>query len=537
MSEQIIRLVQGDCIEKLKVLDADSVGAIITDPPYLIGFMNSKWDKSSDPTAFHKAWLTEAFRVLQPGGLIKVFSGTRTKHRLEAAVEDAGFELLAEEAWGYGCLSEDTEILTQEGWVPYHRAKIGMSVVGFDPVTGHFTWQAVEETFEYPYDRDAFRLRGVGTDQIVSEQHRCIVEREGRWEHVVSGDLADTEVVPCLQIGIHAQKGDPGDVWALLCESSPGLQEEALVGTEGPDGGLHGLRQDEVVSRCVAPKRNQAASVFPRMQRSASGAGLGEARAQRGCCGDARGACICDPQDDRPEQPCVERRGDEIQEEGQLRQERPDQVFPMPHQPAVDGPQGRVHHGTSADCGGGCGSSTDSAGSGSPCEPQPHRQSVGEPDAVCIKSGSQAVRAPRNACPNLVRVCVHVEQVHYKGTVWCVKVATGAFVARRNGMAFITGNSGFPKSLNISKAVDKTLGVVREVVGSKLGLPGYRAGAQVPSTVLEGGVSGALNNGDAKLVITASTDPVGRLLEGWGTAFKPGWEPFVVGRKTTEVTG
>ena len=32
---------------------------------------------------------------------------------------------------------------------------------------------------------------------------------------------------------------------------------------------------------------------------------------------------------------------------------------------------------------------------------------------------------------------------------------TGAFVARRNGQAFVTGNSGMPKGLNIAKAIDR----------------------------------------------------------------------------------
>ena len=39
--------------------------------------------------------------------------------------------------------------------------------------------------------------------------------------------------------------------------------------------------------------------------------------------------------------------------------------------------------------------------------------------------------------------------------IWCPTVSTGAFVARRNGKVFITGNSGFPKSLDVSKAIDK----------------------------------------------------------------------------------
>jgi DNA modification methylase len=40
------KLVFGDCIEKLKELDDCSVEAIITDPPYELGFMNKKWDNT-----------------------------------------------------------------------------------------------------------------------------------------------------------------------------------------------------------------------------------------------------------------------------------------------------------------------------------------------------------------------------------------------------------------------------------------------------------------------------------------------------------
>jgi hypothetical protein len=45
--------------------------------------------------------------------------------------------------------------------------------------------------------------------------------------------------------------------------------------------------------------------------------------------------------------------------------------------------------------------------------------------------------------------------VGYAGVVWCITVGHGAFIARRNGLIFATGNSGFPKSLDVSKAIDK----------------------------------------------------------------------------------
>jgi len=50
----------------------------------------------------HRIWLTEAYRVLRPGGVIKAFSGTRTFHRMAAAMVEAGFIDLRMESWNYG---------------------------------------------------------------------------------------------------------------------------------------------------------------------------------------------------------------------------------------------------------------------------------------------------------------------------------------------------------------------------------------------------------------------------------------------------
>jgi len=52
--------------------------------------------------AWHTGWLLEVHRVLQPGGTVKAFGGTRTFHRMAAAMEDVGFTDIHIEAWGYG---------------------------------------------------------------------------------------------------------------------------------------------------------------------------------------------------------------------------------------------------------------------------------------------------------------------------------------------------------------------------------------------------------------------------------------------------
>lgn len=51
---------------------------------------------------WHTAWLAEAYRVLVPGEVVKAFGGSRTYHRLAAAMEDVGFVDIHLEAWAYG---------------------------------------------------------------------------------------------------------------------------------------------------------------------------------------------------------------------------------------------------------------------------------------------------------------------------------------------------------------------------------------------------------------------------------------------------
>jgi len=50
---------------------------------------------------WHARWLSEVFRVLVPGGTAKAFGGTRTFHRLAAAMETAGLMEVHLEAWAY----------------------------------------------------------------------------------------------------------------------------------------------------------------------------------------------------------------------------------------------------------------------------------------------------------------------------------------------------------------------------------------------------------------------------------------------------
>ena len=123
-----MKLLLGDCLDKLKELDDNSVDSIVTDPPYGLSFRGKDWDKVkatketksqvvkglgagmkmttlADNIEFEKwvtEWSMECYRVLKPGGYMLAFGGSRMYHRLASGVENAGFEIRDQMMWVYG---------------------------------------------------------------------------------------------------------------------------------------------------------------------------------------------------------------------------------------------------------------------------------------------------------------------------------------------------------------------------------------------------------------------------------------------------
>jgi hypothetical protein len=90
----------------------------------------------------------------------------------------------------------------------------------------------------------------------------------------------------------------------------------------------------------------------------------------------------------------------------------------------------------------------------------------------------------------------------------------------RDMIAWVYG-SGFPKSLDVSKAIDKAAGAEREVVGV------------CKRTGKEAGTYGEMAGNNA--ITTPATADAARW-QGWGTALKPSMEPITVARKPLEGT-
>lgn len=96
----------------------------------------------------------------------------------------------------------------------------------------------------------------------------------------------------------------------------------------------------------------------------------------------------------------------------------------------------------------------------------------------------------------------------------------------RDQLQWIYG-SGFPKSLDVSKAIDKAAGAEREVTGKS---PNWR-----PAKTKGGaGFDKDVGSGSVEINVTAPATDDAKTWQGWGTALKPANEPIVMARKPLE---
>jgi hypothetical protein len=132
-----LRLLQGDCLDRLLELEDESVDIFVGDPPYDLtakagqtsskgGFMGKTWDATG--IAFDPDFWRLVARKLKPGGRIKSFGGTRTYHRMVRAMRRAGLLVERLHAWCYASgFPKSTNISKQID----RMAKVKRTVIGY----------------------------------------------------------------------------------------------------------------------------------------------------------------------------------------------------------------------------------------------------------------------------------------------------------------------------------------------------------------------------------------------------------------------
>lgn len=559
------RIIHGESLEQMRALAAErvEVQAIVTDPPYGLsqepdiaevlrhwmagddyrhrsaGFMGKSWD-SFVPGPSH--WRA-AFDLLPPGGHILCFAGTRTVDLMSIALRLAGFEIRDMLMWVYGCLDEKTKAVTVDGEKCHHEIAVGDLVLCYDPATNAYSYQPVQEVVAYEYSDTAYRLIGDFGEQIVSRNHRCIVERDGAEAFVFAEDAAREQQVrvPFLE-NLSDLRAALSDAKSFAGASEQNLRVRLCNSDdrcgEGGCGQASRAAQGQVVdSVCcmrvtdLAQHQVVDASAVSCLQ-SGVQRGFASERSDRQFPQGAQGLVSAEragpisPHDGLRE-PFLARRLDVSEPQGGLRGST-DQICSLSGVFLGDGQKGRICDGTSFGCGAGYGASIAARRMRSSQKSPSDRQSAAQSHAFCDERGTQSIRAWGGHKTALVRIV----PFHHVGKVWCVRVPTGAFVAVRDGIAFPTGNSGFPKSQDVGKAFDKSAGAVREVIGSKLDLPGYHPSGHDGGEAFGPCLSSSTPETRLRASeITAPVTAAARQWHGWGTALKPACEPIILARK------
>lgn len=473
-----VTIHHGDSREVIKGLADNSIDSVVCDPPYALvsivkrfggknaagaksegasgvykrasaGFMGQTWDTGE--TAFDPEFWVEVMRVLKPGGHLIAASGTRTYHRLAVAIEDAGFEVRDMISWLYGCLSDDTEILTADGWKPGVDVRKGETVAAWDADTGAVVLAPVLEHTLAPYSGDLVRLVNDDTDQLLTPNHRVYLRAA---ERKMTAGVRSRSFPAAYSVAeaAHINRWNPVK---LPCagfhsgEGIGGLDYAALLGwiwTEGgfdkaPSSGVRVYQSETANPAKVAEIEALFDRVKPdrkRYDRTRPYTYKGITRDSSETCwffsGELAHRVRADLPDKRPTWSLLWRmtqaekrafmdaamKGDGSGDD--FYQKHPDDLTWFQALLSVTGQRGKINLRKAPRDGGG----------------------------VCI--------TPRETTELQRRHLVNASQP-YDGDVWCVRVSTGAFLARRNGKVFITGNSGFPKSHDVSKGIDKAGGV------------------------------------------------------------------------------
>lgn len=88
------QVIHGDCLEVISGMDAESVDAVVTDPPYIVGGISvgnasaksGTWADMENSAFWYAAWMKECFRVLKPTGHLLCFGSWRTLPTLMRAL-------------------------------------------------------------------------------------------------------------------------------------------------------------------------------------------------------------------------------------------------------------------------------------------------------------------------------------------------------------------------------------------------------------------------------------------------------------------
>lgn len=539
-----VTLHEGDNRESLRRLidQGVRVHSVVTDPPYGLvsiqkrfgkdgaapartekndgsfarlsgGFMGKAWDGTGierDP----EFWKL-IYDVLLPGGYVFAFSGSRTGHWQACAMEMAGFIMHPMHGWVFGCMDLETECLTRRGWLRYTDLLPTDEVLQWDSEADMLSWVVPQHIHEYDFDGRMIQIKNRHTHQVLTPNHRVYakIRRHSRHPKPITYEVIESRLVDSR----------PGN-WQVNLPMASFLQGGQnfdtklayLVGWWLTDAWAH----KDANAVCFSQSK-PAMLVKLREALSAWNPSEYVKKAKKDTHADEHSFYLSGPLADLLRRDFPERKLTWDMLDWSIEARR------ALYEGLMDGDGSRNRRG----------------------DLPSHAESFWSKDqdrrnvflALALSIGIRCYEDPvkgvvyvnQKTRTTQVQGKQRADRLPYKGKVWCLTVPTGAFVVRRSGRPFITGNSGFPKAHNASRAVDRAMGVTREVIGSQKA-PGFA------KSNVEHGQQGR-ETYDFPVYDDKAVTPEAAQWEGWayGTqAQKPALEPIYLGQKPfSEKTG
>ena len=156
----------------MKKMEASSVDCIVTDPPYRINMMLSPKIKFDDEKIPQIEIWEECLRVLKPGGFAFIMCASRSDKMAELINElsEVGFVTkFTPIFWTYACLSEDTEILTKDGWTQLRTSNkyINKEILIYNSETDNYKWEIPNRWHNYSIKDTCYRIKSDFTERIL----------------------------------------------------------------------------------------------------------------------------------------------------------------------------------------------------------------------------------------------------------------------------------------------------------------------------------------------------------------------------------
>lgn len=559
-----VTLHEGDNRESLRRL-IDSgvrVHSVVTDPPYGLvsvqkrfgkegsapartekndgsfarlsgGFMGKQWDGTGierDP----EFWKL-IYDILLPGGYVFAFSGSRTGHWQACAMEMAGFIMHPMHGWVFGCMDPETECLTRRGWLRYTDVLPSDEVLQWDSEVDLLSWVVPQHIHEYDFDGKMIQIKNRHTHQVLTPNHRVYakIRRHSRHPKPTTYEVIESRFLDSR----------PGN-WqvdlpmASFLEGSQNFDVELayIVGWWLTDAWAH----KDANAVCFSQSKP---ATLAKLRDALSKWNPSEyiKKAKKETHADEHMFYLSGPLADLLRRDFPERKltWDMLNWSIEARRAL--------YEGMMDGDGSRNKPGKN--------------------NYPSHAEAFWSKDqdrrdvflALALSIGIRCYEDPvkgvvyvnQKTRTTQVQGKQRADRLPYKGKVWCLTVPTGAFVVRRSGRPFITGNSGFPKAHAADKAIDKMLGVQGKYNGVKPGHEDFKGRGKSSVQSLKGTMGGDGGFARPWMDDDEAVDryhsayvpgsPEAAQWEGWayGTqAQKPALEPIYLGQKPfSEKTG